>query len=661
MISDWIYDFADYFIYIEYVTAVVALVIFISSLDDLFIDAWYWIQKAATRKSRRSLRGLTLSELRTREEQPLAIMIPAWQEDDVIAKMLAQLVAVLDYRNYTIFVGTYVNDPKTIEEVERMRRRYRHLVRVEVPNPGPTCKADCLNWVVQAILLHEKQNDREFAGVILHDSEDVLHPLELRLFNCLLPQNDMIQIPVWSLERRWHEFVAGTYMDEFAESHLKEMVARESMSGTVPSAGVGTCFSRRALVELARQTNNQPFNTQTLTEDYDIGERLGRLGMRAMFVHFPVATTRRGRSLFGRVEESSFMLPLSTREFFPHKFRAAYRQKARWILGISLLGWRQLGWSGSIAQKYMLFRDRKVLVTSLISVLAYLLACTYILFHFSSLDKDWIVELSTIFVAGSWPLLIVYANAAALVLRVAQRMYFVTRIYGGFQGLLSLPRMIVGNFINFAAVLRAWRIFLAHVLFGRRITWDKTMHEYPTTEALAAKKHRLGEILVAWQVLAPDQLDWALEIQRTHKALPLGRILLAKQWLDESLLSDAIAYQADLPTIALNATTVQSHKDDLPAEVCRRLQVLPIGVDRAGRKAIASARALNASEIGEVRELFGAEPAQFIACDSAITAALRKLLAPNATPQVAPDDTEFLAQLGVRPVPAFSSATSTVH
>ena len=132
-----------------------------------------------------------------------------------------------------------------------MRRRYKQLRRVEVPHDGPTCKADCLNWVIQAIFLHEQQAGIEFAGVILHDSEDVLHPLELKFFNYLLPRKDMIQLPVASLEREWYELVAGVYMDEFAEWHAKDLVVRESVTGTVPSAGVGTCFSRRALLALA--------------------------------------------------------------------------------------------------------------------------------------------------------------------------------------------------------------------------------------------------------------------------------------------------------------------------------------------------------------------------------------------------------------------------
>lgn len=254
------------------------------------------LRRALTVKRRYA--PLTAAQLRAKEEQPLAIMVPAWLEYDVIASMLETMVSTLEYKNYMIFAGTYQNDERTIKEVERMRRRYRQLIRVEVPHDGPTCKADCLNWIVQAIFAQDARQPVPFAGVILHDSEDVLHPLELKYYNYLLPRIDFIQLPVTSLERHWYELVAGTYMDEFAEWHTKDLVVRESLSKMVPSAGVGTCFSRRALVELAAETDNQPFNTDTLTEDYDIGARLAQRGMRQIFGKFGVEYVTRRRAWF---------------------------------------------------------------------------------------------------------------------------------------------------------------------------------------------------------------------------------------------------------------------------------------------------------------------------------------------------------------------------
>ena len=32
--------------------------------------------------------------------------------------------------------------------------------------------------------------------------------------------------------------------------------------------------------------------------------------------------------------------------------------------------------------------------------------------------------------------------------------------------------MVVGNMINFMATARAWRIFMLHLLFGKRMVWD---------------------------------------------------------------------------------------------------------------------------------------------------------------------------------------------
>lgn len=45
----------------------------------------------------------------------------------------------------------------------------------------------------------------------------------------------------------------------------------------------------------------------------------------------------------GRPEITSRNMRVATREFFPEDFRAAYRQRARWLLGIAFQGWTQHG------------------------------------------------------------------------------------------------------------------------------------------------------------------------------------------------------------------------------------------------------------------------------------------------------------------------------
>lgn len=539
------YFFADYFRTLEVAAIFVALVILLSSVDDTVVDFYYWMRRLYRHFNvQPKYRRLTEDQLRAKAEQPLAIMIPAWHEYDVIAPMLEAMIATLDYRNYRIFVGTYCNDGRTIAEVERMCRRYGQLERVEVPHAGPTCKADCLNWIVQAISSHQQTIATPYAGMILHDCEDVLHPLELKYFNYLLPRVDFIQLPVGSLERRWDELVAGTYMDEFAESHAKDLVVREFLSGMVPSAGVGTCFSNKALEELSRDTNNQPFNTRTLTEDYDIGARLSRLGMKQIFGRFPVQYVRATRGWLGLHKPSAQVIhdAMSVREYFPNTFRAAYRQKSRWILGISLQGWGLMGWAGSPIAKYFFYRDRKALLTSFIAMLGYFLLFNFLLFQAADMLGLWMVYYPTLFAPDSWAVLLLKLNFLFLGIRIVHRYYFVSRLYGAKHALLSFPRMIVGNFVNAMAAARAWRLFLANYIFGTPLVWDKTMHDFPSSEQLLPQRQRLGEILLSWQAVSEQELAVALALQAGTNKL-LGEILLESNSVSSVVLEEAISFQ----------------------------------------------------------------------------------------------------------------------
>ena len=623
----WPYLGAEYLALLEMQIAVVAVLILISSLDDLFIDAWYWVRRLYRAFFvKHKYRPLTPTQLRAKQEQPIAIMVPAWLEYDVIAVMIENMISVLEYRNYVIFVGTYVNDAATIAEVTRIAHRYKQLVRVEVPHPGPTCKADCLNWIIQAIFLHEHRNGLEFAGVILHDSEDVLHPLELKFFNYLLPRMDLIQIPVMSLEREWYELVAGVYMDEFAEWHAKDLVVRESVSGMVPSAGVGTCFSRRALITLCRDTDNQPFNTAILTEDYDIGSRLALYGMKAIIAQFPVEfRVQRTRWFsYGPKRQLTLSLPLSVREYFPDTFRASYRQKARWVLGISLQGWQIFGWHGSLADRYLLMRDRKGIFTTIVTILVYLVALQFIVFYLLSQLEIWNLRYPSLFITHPWLQLVLFANILALLLRMVQRFYFVNRLYGWEQGLMSLPRMGIANFVNFFAVARAWKIFLSNLLFGTPIVWDKTMHDFPNADTLNKTHQRLGELLLTWQAIDTEKLQSILEMQK-ERHLPLGRYLVLRGLLDDEILAEALAYQTGLSRASFSVDTVSSYHDVLPADLCIRLRLLPIGQGEVGQLIVAVAGPLGKEELAELNAALGHGPVQQIARESEITAGLRHL------------------------------------
>lgn len=447
-------------------TVVIASIIFVSGIDDLFVDAYYWLRGLYRREQ-----ALGPAAAAARVEQPFAIMVPAWQEHDVIAAMVENTVKTLDYANYRIFCGVYRNDPATAHEVDRMAARYpERVTRVDVPHDGPTCKADCLNYIVRRVLRDEDASGMRFAGMVLHDGEDVIHPRELKLFNALVPGKDLVQLPVFSLDRAWRDLVAGAYIDDFAESHGKDVAVREALSGIVPGAGVATCYGRRCMAALLRQCEGEPFNTASLTEDYDLSFRLARLGMTQTFAHVR-ADGPRG---------------IATHEYFPDRFRAAYRQRARWVIGIAFQGWRQIGWNGTPWQRYFLYRDRKALLTAPASMAAYLLALNFVLALLCG-SQELKLAVHSFLAAPSLATLLAL-NFAFMANRALQRMYFVGRYYGARHGLLALARMPVNNLINFCAVMRAWRLFLVHLATGKKLAWDKTAHVYPDAHVLGPAK-----------------------------------------------------------------------------------------------------------------------------------------------------------------------------
>ncbi|WIJ24248.1 glycosyl transferase family protein [Devosia sp. RR2S18] len=479
--SQFIFYLATYQQVIELLAVAVTVLILLSSLDDLFVDAWYWSYSFYRWFWARAIYPrLTAEQLDARPEQPIALMVPAWHESEVIGAMLAASNRLIRYSNYRIFVGVYQNDPDTIAEVRAAMERFPNVQMSVVPRDGPTNKADCLNVVLGDIFAYERSQNTRFAGVALHDSEDVIHPYELKLFNHLLGRMDLIQLPVYSFPRGIEELVAGTYMDEFAEWHSKDLVVRESMTGVVPCAGVSACFSRRAIDALRAERAGEVFSTTSLTEDYDIAFRLAAMGMREIFVKFPIGITVDQRGHAGAARGRLEWLPVATREYFPSDFRAAYRQRARWLLGIAFQGWSQHGWEGSLGHKYFLLRDRKGLITAPAAIIAY-----YVMLNFLALN----IVFSLVPPTDRPPFLLLNADAYAVLLmtnlvllgnRLLQRSIFTARLYGPLQGMMAGPRMVVSNLLNFFALARAISVFARHKLTGAPIVWDKTTHSYPT-------------------------------------------------------------------------------------------------------------------------------------------------------------------------------------
>ena len=468
---------------------VVSACFLISGCDDFFVDLYHAV-RAIHRRVFEGLRpeAVTAAQLSEAPEQSIAVIIPAWDEGSIIRQMLETNLARVDYINLHVFVGTYPNDPATQREVELVSTHYPNVHRIVCPHNGPTNKSDCLNCVYQEILLFEKVHGLRFEVFVLNDSEDVIHPQCFKLFNRLVPRFDMVQIPVIPLEVPWWHFTAGHYLDEFAENHGKEMVVRQSLTGAIPAAGVGCAFSRRALA-LAATDADELFSTDSLAEDYDLGMRLGALGLKQAFVRTAIRTDR---AVSGSPSEASSAY-IAIGEYFPSSFKAAVRQKARWITGIAFQGWRKLGWRGDLRMKYALLRDRKGLITNAVLALGYGVVIGIVtIWSIQWWDADF-YHFPAIVERGSWLWYAILANTFFLCLRLCQRCRFVWQLHGWKQALLAIPRQVWGNLINVAAVSRAFYLFGQSLATGKSVAWDKTRHQFPADlapELVAQIAHR---------------------------------------------------------------------------------------------------------------------------------------------------------------------------
>ncbi|MFH1463162.1 MAG: glycosyl transferase family protein [Pseudomonadota bacterium] len=557
--------------------------IFVNGLDDLFIDANYYLRGLFGEKEQR----IFVEDLRAAPAKRIALMVPAWHEAGVIRQMLESNLQRLDYplECYDIFVGTYKNDEETQRRVDEVARRVDNVHKVVTPHDGPTCKADCLNWIYQGIQVLEEQRGVRFDILLMHDAEDIIHPLALRLYSYLIPEHDFVQTPVFPLETPWHKFVAATYKDEFTEHHLKDMLVREKLGGLVPSAGVGSAFARDVFEEIALAHEQEAFNVGSMTEDYEIGLKFRLAGKKVYFACRAVyhyVTVEKGifRKRQVRMVEDEY---IATREYFPDSFKFAVRQRSRWVLGITLQGWEQVGWSGPLPVLYCLWRDRKALLTHFFTIAAYLVAL-YCLGRMGlgwALGRPWSIE--NIFPPGSALWWLVMLNSVILLWRFAMKMIAVHRIYGGLHAVLSIPRLFLANIINFMATAKALRQYLHHRITKEPLRWLKTDHVFPSTEALAPYHRRLGDLLLEREGLSREDLDQALNLH-SRTRLPLGDVLHLTGLAPRQMLHEALAAQLDLRIAEPESYKVPIEVlERLPEAEARRLQALPQGWDEEGR------------------------------------------------------------------------------
>lgn len=546
-----------------YLLTAIAILFFISGLDDVFFDFFFWVRYWIRLWKTRKYPRLTYEQLQTVPEKKIAIFVPCWHEANVIGDMLNHNTYAIDYDNYNIFVGVYPNDPETIAAVQQIAEKNPHVQCVIGPRPGPTTKADNLNALYKHLEEIEQKNHVHYEIIVFHDSEDIIHPLSLKLYNYLIPRKDMIQVPVFPLEVSLRNFTHWVYNDEFSENHTKDIIVREAIKSLVPSAGVGTAFARSAIDMLATKNNGAPFTTETLTEDYHTALLLRLSNLKAIFLTQYVWRTeyKKRWHYWGKLVPKRVKEYVATRALFPTQYYNAVKQKARWIIGIALQEWEISGWKGNFTTRYTLLHDRKSMVTHVTNVISYILFGYWLFYSIWVMSHPQYPTLQEFFMQYPWVWKLIIACTIIMLERLLQRAIATYRIYGIVPALLSIPRAVYGNFMNMHALLRAYRLYFFKFKSKSKAgksKWDKTHHTFPGASQLRPYNKKLGDLMLEKNIITPVQLTEALTKQmRTGEQL--GHIFIKDHYIDHHQLTQLLSEQYHLEIVDPEKMTVLDH------------------------------------------------------------------------------------------------------
>lgn len=535
---------------------IIAFSFVLFGIDDLLWDIFSLFRGIGKKR-------VPLEEINEKPPKMLAIIIAAWHEDAVLGDVVDNMIRSSQYPSsmYRVFLGVYPNDEATLSVAHALAKRHgATVVPLVGKKPGPTSKADNINGTLRSIREYEKTHDVRFACVTIHDAEDVVHPNEFKMTNYLIDDYDALQFPVFPLQRMprlrlfFKTLTSATYADEFAEHHFRTMVMRDELA-FVPSAGTGFVLGRNVLESFG---DKDVLPENSLTEDYRLSLTLRMQGFRVHYVleKVPRINTE-GRSVWDYI---------ATRSLFPSTFRAAVRQKARWVYGITMqsAGLRDVVRKSALTfpERAFLYKDLKAKFANFVLLPGY---AVFIYFVLQTFVHD--LNLPVMYPLGSvswWLCILLFFM---MIERQVMRGRALLQIYGWRTMALSvlMPplfplRLLWGNLINLCATFKAWqqRITFKHQGENKRQkveesrseqpktnkqpTWNKTDHEFLPESVLKRYRRLLGDTLLERGVIVSGHLEDALSSTRVQGTL-LGETLLERGLIEEKHLTQAYALQ----------------------------------------------------------------------------------------------------------------------
>lgn len=532
--------------YLYAIGLILAIIYILSGFDDFIWDLVAIFKGVFDKKKEKEVE---LDSVFNEPPKLRAVMIAAWQESNVIEDVITHFIKTTIYptSQYHVFVGVYPNDPETIEAVRRLENKFSNVHCIINYMPGPTTKAQNLNYVVKQVIKFENEKSWTFSSFTVHDSEDVVSPYELRLSNYYLKYHDGIQFPVFplieypTLKNFFKNITTNTYADEFAENHYLTMYFRDKANAFVPSAGTGFVLNRDIIFE-SEDLNFLP--KASLTEDYQLALDLYVRNKDFKYLLDTMPYVDQDYKV-----KRSFV---STRSMFPNTFKQAVRQKKRWITGITMqtINMRSIFELKDISfvGKYSLYRDQKAKFGNLIAFIGYPVYIYFIISLFTSLPPIYPLY------SFSWRLSLFVT--VMMIERLLFRMISMYNVYGLKSALLAsffppiLPfRYVWGNIINFTATFQSFlekyekqRSHRKSSKKTKKVKWDKTEHTFLSQLTLDRFYMRLGDILLKRNYIKGEDLAKVLKVMENEKDIRfVGSYLLDNEYINEEQLLYALA------------------------------------------------------------------------------------------------------------------------
>ena len=563
-----------------YVIGLILAILYLAMGSDDFI----WDIYSLTKRSQYKKTRLDFKTLRTPPPKLLAITIGAWNESAVIGAVIENLISSIQYPKsmYHLFVGVYPNDQETMDIVAEIEKRVPNVHMVINCLTGPTTKAQNINYIITQVKEYEKLYGWRFASITVHDAEDVVHPYELMVTNYMIDYYDGLQFPVFPLMQmpRFSNFLktmtVGTYADEFAENHFTTMVGRSSTGAFVPSAGTGFALSRKTIDSFE---TDEILPNSSLTEDYRLSLTLFEKGLALHYV----------LDLIPRVSSNNKIIfdYVTTRSMFPATFKAAVKQKTRWILGITMqsvelkdvFAKNDLTFIG----RYSIYRDLKAKVGNLLVFVGYPVLAYFFVSFFIPLTPIYPIF------SFSWYLSLIIT--VMMIERQISRSIAIYNVYGFksmfFACLLPpiLPlRIVWGNIINLTATIKAYMQSLSGSKGKKRtnpkkktFVWSKTDHTFLAKEVLNRYHRTFGDVLIEKGILDPETLKKALNNKPSN--IQIGRYLLQKQIITDKQQLEVLSHIKGIQFVNMgdfSTYDLPSFASKFDKDLLEELMVLPI-------------------------------------------------------------------------------------